>query len=225
MAEKVAAAILAAGDSSRMGRPKALLPFGNGSFLTHIIGTLRAAGVEEIMVTVGRHAADILKNTSDRSVRFVVNTQPELGQISSLQLALRELDPTCAGCLVWPVDQPAVPSSLVQALLRTFRESDAAIVMPAFEGRPGHPAIFPRDLIRDLLEWPAGQSPKELIGRHRDRMLLVATRERGVVTDVDTPEDYRNLTGEALSSVIHEGPQQGRPLEGPDPRLRWRPSE
>jgi CTP:molybdopterin cytidylyltransferase MocA len=205
MTERIAAAILAAGDSARMGRPKALLPFGSGSFLTHIIGTLRAAGLDEITVTVGRHAEEIVKNTSDRSVRYLVNTQPELGQISSVQLALRELDPGCAGCLIWPVDQPAVPTTLVEALLRTFRESEASIVMPAFEGKPGHPVIFRRDLIRDLLGWPAGQSPKELISRYRDRTSLVATRERGVVTDVDTPEDYQNLTGRALNPIFHRG--------------------
>ncbi len=76
-----------------------------------------------------------------------------------------------------------------------------------------------------LLALAGDAGARSVIAAHASVLQRLDCDDPGAVTDVDTPEDYRNLTGEALSSVIHEGSQQGRPLEGPDPRLRRRPSE
>ena len=195
----VAPVVLAAGDSSRMGYPKALLPIGSHTFLSLVLETLGSACPGDVTVVIGRHADEIRSRTVNPNVRFVVNPRPELGQISSIQLALRSLEPDCAGCLLWPVDQPMVSVSLVRALIGMFRDSEAWVVIPACRGKRGHPAIFRRELFQELLGWPEGQSPKELIRRHSAQTLLLPTEETAILEDVDTPEDYHRLTGQPLA--------------------------
>lgn len=181
-----------------MGYPKALLPTGSHTFLSLILQTLGSACPGDVTVVVGRHAEEIRSRTVDSNVRFVVNPRPELGQISSVQLALRNLEANRAGCLIWPVDQPTVSVELVRGMIGLFKRSEAWIVVPVCRGKRGHPAIFRRELFPELLAWPQGESPKELIRRHRARTLLLPTDETAVVEDVDTPEDYFRLTGQPL---------------------------
>jgi molybdenum cofactor cytidylyltransferase len=194
----VAPVILAAGDSSRMGYPKALLPIGSQTFLSRILETLGVACPGAATVVVGRHAEEIRSRTVTPHVRFLVNTRPELGQISSIQLALRSLDPGCQGCLFWPVDQPVVSASLVSALIKLFRDSEAWVVLPACGGKRGHPAIFRRAIFHDLLDLPAGESPKALLLRHSAQTVLLPTTETAILEDIDTPEEYLRLTGQIL---------------------------
>lgn len=197
-AQLVAPVVLAAGDSSRMGYPKALLKAGSHTFLSLILETLNSACPGEVTVVIGRHAEQIRSRTVASNIRFLVNHRPELGQISSIQLALRNLEDDRAGCLVWPVDQPMVSAELVRGLIDRFQESQAWIAVPVCQGTRGHPAIFRRELFQELLAWPEGKSPKELIRRHSDRTILFPTDETAVVHDIDTPEDYRRVTGQTL---------------------------
>jgi molybdenum cofactor cytidylyltransferase len=194
----VAPVVLAAGDSSRMGYPKALLKTGSHTFLSLILETLGSACPGVVTVVVGRHAEEIRRLTVDPRVRFLVNPRPELGQISSIQLVLRNLEPDLSGCLIWPVDQPMVSAALVRALIGVFNGSGAWIVVPACGGRRGHPVVFRRELFQELLAWPEGESPKKLIRMHSARTLLVPTEETAVLDDIDTPEDYYRLTGRTL---------------------------
>jgi molybdenum cofactor cytidylyltransferase len=194
----VAPVVLAAGDSSRMGYPKALLPIGPHIFLTRILETLDAVCPGEVTVVVGRHAEEIRNRVVNPLIHYLVNSKPQQGQISSIQIALRSLGPECSGCLLWPVDQPAVSAALVGTLLDRFRESDAWIVIPSCGGKRGHPALFSRPLFDELLNWPEGMSPKELIRSHSERTILISTEETAVLDDIDTPEDYYRLTGQIL---------------------------
>ena len=183
-----------------MGYPKALLPTGSHTFLSLILETLGSACPGDVTVVVGKHAEEIRSRTVVSNVRFLVNPRPELGQISSIQLALQNLEADRAGCLIWPVDQPMVSPALVLALIGLFKNSEAWIVVPVCNGKRGHPAIFRRELFPELLAWPEGLSPKELIRRHWARTLLLPTEETAAVEDVDTPEDYFRLTGQTLAS-------------------------
>src|SRR5512135_3167077 len=131
----VAPIVLAAGDSSRMGYPKALLPTGSHTFLSLILDTLGSACPGAVTVVVGRHAEQIRSRTVASNVRFLVNPRPELGQISSIQLALGNLERDRAGCLIWPVDHPMVSAALVRGLIGAFQDSQAWIVVPVCGGR------------------------------------------------------------------------------------------
>ncbi len=194
--------ILAAGDSSRMGYPKALLPFGAETFLSRIARTLCCAGVSDITVVVGRHAEEIRQRMNNAALRFVLNARPELGQISSMQLAFKNMGPSYGAALIWPVDQPAVPEAVIRGLIDVYLRTSAAIVMPTWGGKSGHPVIFRCDFCQTLLELPPGTSPKQLIRRYLDRAALFPTDEPGVISDVDSPDDYYRLTGETLEDAL-----------------------
>ena len=195
--------ILAAGDSSRMGYPKALLPLGSVTFLTHIMNVLERLNMPVPLLVLGKHADRIRPFIASRQVRVLINPSPERGQSSSIQIAVRNLEESCVGCMIWPVDQPAVSDDLVRNLIRLFFESDPALVMPCVGQKRGHPAIFHSRTFGELrAEMDPGKGLKAVVLRHRHETALFQTEEIGTVADVDTPEDYFKLTGETPEAAL-----------------------
>jgi len=202
MPAKIAPVILAAGDSSRMGFPKALLPLGELTFLGRILETLAAVGFGQIRVVLGSHESVIRPLLQDRRVHTIMNPHPERGQLSSMQLGMQDLDPGCLGCLLWPVDQPLISIGLVQGLIRLFRDASAQLAEPRCGTRAGHPVIFGRALIGELLAQPAEANPKPIVARYQEGAAWLATDERWTVEDIDTEQDYLRLTSEPLASAL-----------------------
>lgn len=194
--------ILAAGDSTRMGYPKALLPLGRNRFLTEILEKVEGLGLPPALVILGRDAQRIQPLTANFRARVLINSDPGRGQISSIQLGVGHLEPGSSGCMIWPVDLPAVPADLVGKLADLFIRSGARITMPRCRGRNGHPAIFHGELFKPLLSLPIGKGAKELIQSHSRQTSFLETNELSTIEDVDTPDDYRKLTGEALQSAL-----------------------
>ncbi len=191
--------VLAAGDSRRMGFPKALLRLGTRRFIEVILDKLERLQLARPIVVVGNHASLIQPHLASRDLRVLLNPHPEHGQISSLQLAIRNAG-TFRGCLVWPVDQPAVGEEIVRRLIELFDDRGALIAMPWCRGRRGHPALFGPRLCRELLALPVDQGPKELIRSHAGETVLLETDDPGTVEDIDTPAEY-----EALLERIRDG--------------------
>lgn len=196
--------ILAAGDSTRMGYPKALLPLQSGTFLTRILETSEKAGLVRPVVVLGRAAPEIRDRIDMGTARTVINPDPDRGQLSSLQMALRVLSPECVGAMIWPVDQPLVSVKLIQDLSKLFLASDALIVNPVFNGKRGHPVIFRKDLFPELLDIPQQEGAKKLMSGFHHSTANLATDESGSVLDIDTPEDYEKATGNNLASLLKE---------------------
>jgi molybdenum cofactor cytidylyltransferase len=194
--------ILAAGDSSRMGYPKALLPLGPEVFLTHILGTAQRAGLGKPMVVLGRSASIIQSRIDERRITILINPDPDRGQLSSIQLALSSLQPDCIAAMIWPVDQPLVSLDLIKNLAQLFLSSGCLIACPVCGERHGHPAIFRRDLFREFMEAPLDEGPKKIVFRHRAATAALATDESGTVHDIDTPSDYETVCGENLDSAV-----------------------
>jgi len=196
--------VLAAGDSTRIGHPKALLPLGAETFLTHILGKLRALALPDPIVVLGAHAEVIRKELALRDARAVINPNPEGGQLSSLKLAL-----DCMGgaeaCLIWPVDQPLVSAGLVRDLMELFLTSGALLAMPAWGTRKGHPAIFHQALFEELRRAPSAEGAKSVVVRYAEKTALLPTEEIGAFEDIDTPEDYYRLMGAELESALRRG--------------------
>ncbi len=201
--------VLAAGSSARMGYPKALLPLGPETFLTHILRILETFDLPDARVVLGDHAARILPVLHLYSVRILINPDPARGQFSSLRLALENLDRDVAGCLVWPVDQPLVSAELLQELIQLFLHSGRSLAMPRCRGKAGHPAIFGAAMIRELLAAPAEADAKSYVARHAHDTSWLATEETGTIEDIDTPEEYRRCTGEVLAELTARSPAEG----------------
>lgn len=189
----IVAVVLSAGESSRMGRPKALLPIDGQTFIERIVGALKQGGIERIVVVLGFNAEEMRRQIAHLPVEILVNPDYKLGQLSSLQVALRHLesDKSCAGMMVHLVDHPYIDPKLVSLMLQRFDESKPAIVVPRHQGKRGHPVIFSRKLFGELLGAPMDQGAKAVVNAHRDDTLEIDTEDAGITLDIDTPELYR----------------------------------
>jgi len=189
----IAAVVLSAGESNRMGRPKALLPIDGQTFIERIVGALRESGLSRIVVVLGFNAEELRRKIGQLPVEIVVNADYKLGQLSSLQAAVRmlEQDVKCDGMLVHLVDHPYIDPALVRVMLQKFSESRQLIIVPRHHGKRGHPVLFSRALFAELLAAPSDQGAKAVVNAHAGATLEIDTEAIGVTLDIDTPELYR----------------------------------
>lgn len=201
----VVAIILAAGDSTRMGRPKALLPDPDGRpFAARLVRTFAAAGIGDVIVVTGSLHADIAAAlTADRPPvlpTLVNNPQPALGQVSSLWMGLgAATKPGVEAALVTPVDIPLVRPATVRKVIDAWTQSRAPIVRPAIGNRHGHPVLFDRSLFDALRHAPLTEGARAVVHANADRIVNVEVNDEGCLLDVDTPADY--------DSVIRKSPE------------------
>jgi molybdenum cofactor cytidylyltransferase len=192
----IVAVILSAGESSRMGRPKALLPIDGVRFVEKIVAALKSTDIGNITVVLGHHAEEMRQKIGDLPVTILVNHDYKQGQLSSLQVAIRHLESSSEGSpvdgiLVHLVDHPYISATLVDLMIDRFYETKKLIVVPRFQGRRGHPVIFARALFLELLAAGTDQGAKPVVYAHRDDTLEIDTEDQGVLIDIDTPEEYR----------------------------------
>ncbi len=192
--------VLAGGKSSRMGRPKALLPIGpdRETFFDRITRTLIEGGADDVVVVIGADAAAIraaLMSTTPR-VRLIDNPDYEGGQLTSLLAGLRAIDrPGVSAALVTLIDSPLISAESVRALIRARRERGAMIVRPAKDGRHGHPVVFGRELFDELRLADPAQGAKAVVHAHAAEIFEVPTDDEGAYVDIDTREDYERWIG------------------------------
>lgn len=189
----IVAVVLSAGESSRMGRPKALLPIDGQTFIERIVGALKQTAAAKLIVVLGHNADELKGRIAHLPVEVLINHDYKLGQLSSLQIAVRSLQTRadCDGMLVHLVDHPYLNPALVDEMIRRFYESKKLIVVPRCGGTRGHPVIFSRELFDELLNAPMDQGAKTIVNAHRGETLEIETDEAGIIVDIDTPELYR----------------------------------
>jgi molybdenum cofactor cytidylyltransferase len=196
----LSAVILAAGDSSRMGAPKAALvtPDSGDSFIARIVRTLRAADVEDLIIVTGRHHDAVLEALArDRvmpSPRIVRNPDPSRGQLSSLLAGMDAvLSARTEALMMTLVDVPLVRVSTVIAVIDEWRRSRAPIVRPAIGDRHGHPVIFDRAVFDEIRRAGLDVGAKSVVRAHEHEIVNVPVDDEGCVRDVDTPADYDEM--------------------------------
>ncbi len=190
----IAGLILAAGESSRMGRDKALLTYRGRPFLETILATLRAAGIDHITVVLGHHAAEILRAANLAGAEVTVNPDYQRGQTSSLQAGLRALDaPDLEAVVLALVDHPTVSAETVRTLVGAYSESRAPVVIPTRQGRHGHPVVVSTALFPELLGLQPHEGANTVIRRHRDATRFIEVSDEGVLLDIDDTETYDGL--------------------------------
>ena len=189
----IVAVVLSAGESSRMGRPKALLPIDGQTFIEKIVAALKQTKVGKIIVILGHNARELQSKISHLPVEILINTDYKLGQLSSLQLAVRNLQPDleCDGMLVHLVDHPYLAPALVEEMIGRFYETKKRIIVPKFHGKRGHPVIFSNALFDEILKAPMEEGAKAVVNAHRAETLEIETEEEGIAVDIDTPELYQ----------------------------------
>jgi molybdenum cofactor cytidylyltransferase len=181
--------ILAAGESRRIGSPKALLKINSETFAERIASVLHEAGIQDIVVVGGSHYEEIRKNLESLTVFF--NAQYTSGQFSSLQAGLRQIPAETESVIVWPVDLPLVRSETVIALIKTAPKNP--ITVPVYHGKKGHPVIYGAEAITKILSMEPTHTGKDLFEFFKDRISLINVEDPAVLIDIDTPEDYERF--------------------------------
>ena len=182
-----AAVILAAGESRRMGRPKAFLPFRGGTFLSGIAAAL-GRRCSPVIAVFGFDAARLVA-FAPTTVVGVENPDWELGMLTSLQAGLGAVPKDCDAVLFTLVDHPAVQPATIDALL----ESDAAIAIPRFENRRGHPVLIGRRVMEEFVAEPPQSKVRDVIDRHTAEIEYIDVADSGISDDIDDPGLYEDL--------------------------------
>jgi molybdenum cofactor cytidylyltransferase len=203
-AASFAGVILAAGDSSRMGRDKALLPWPppaagqaahTDTFLSAAIRLLSPV-TEFVVVVVGKNESALAPIIYGQGASLVVNPDPDRGQFSSLQVGLHEvLNHGRDAAIVTLVDRPPVSTATIQSLRDAFAAADQSIwaVVPEFSGKHGHPYLVGREMMEAFLRVPATSIARDIEHAHQEHIQYVRVDDPLVALNINTPEDYAAL--------------------------------
>jgi CTP:molybdopterin cytidylyltransferase MocA len=192
----IAGAVLAAGRSERMGKPKALLDFRGRPFVVAVLEALEALDLKHRVVVLGPDAPRVRPILAAHTCLVVENADPDTGPIGSLRVALAALHgvrPTAL--LAWPVDVPHARLDTVERLIETYERTRAPVVVPSFGGRRGHPVIWDASQFHELETSAAAtrEGARAVLRAAGDQAVTVAVDDPAVVDDIDTPEDYERL--------------------------------
>jgi molybdenum cofactor cytidylyltransferase len=203
-ASSFAGLILAAGESSRMGRDKALLAWpppavgqspSSETFLSAAIRSLSEA-TEFVLVVVGKNEAALAPIIYSEGASLVVNPDPGRGQFSSLQVGLHEvLNHGRDAAMVTLVDRPPVSATTIQTLRDAFEAAgqNTWAVVPEYSGKHGHPYLVGREMMEAFLRVPATSVARNIEHAHEEHIQYVSVEDPLVALNINTPEDYAGL--------------------------------
>jgi molybdenum cofactor cytidylyltransferase len=197
----IAAVLLAAGRSRRMGAFKPLLPFGGVTVAEACVAALRAGGVGEVVVVVGHRGASVRVALAHlEGLRFAVNEVEGSEMGLSVARGVEALSEETGAVLVALVDQPAVPPTEIERLIEARGRTGARLIVPEWEGRGGHPLLVDLSLRAELLSVVPERGLRALFDAHRPEVLRVPAGSPYVERDMDTREDYVALHTEVFGS-------------------------
>jgi CTP:molybdopterin cytidylyltransferase MocA len=197
IAPVIPAVILAAGLSTRMGRPKPLLPLSGGeTFITRIVRSFLEAGVDDVVVVLGHEADAVAAKLveSGAAARVVINEAYQTGQLSSVLRGLNAVDrPGVRAMLLTLVDVPLVSPTTIRAVLNRYQATNAPIVRPVRGDEHGHPVLIDRSLFSLLRTADPDAGAKPIVREHVSVAGDVPVDDAGAFLDIDTPEAYERV--------------------------------
>lgn len=189
---EIAAILLAAGRSRRMGAFKPLLPFGDRTVIECCINNLRAADIKDIIVVAGHRADDIKEQLKDLDLSIVVNPDPDSEMSVSIARGVEQIPGHARAAILALVDHPAVPPDVIEILIDEWRRG-ATLVQPEHDGRGGHPVLIDLHFQDELLSLDPERGLRALFEAHRAEARRLPVESPYVARDMDTWEDYRRL--------------------------------
>jgi len=200
----VAAILLAAGRSRRMGAFKPLLPFGKSTVIECCLESLGSAGIEDIIVVVGHRADDVRKQLKDLDVEFAINPDPDSEMSASIARGIELIDSKAEAVLIALVDQPAVSGEIIRQLIDEWRRNHVRLIQPEHNGRGGHPVLIDLVYRNELLTLDSERGLRALFDAHRKEVRRVPVQAPYVARDMDTWEDYVGLHQEVFGVLPSE---------------------
>jgi molybdenum cofactor cytidylyltransferase len=195
---RVAAVVLAAGRSARMGEPKQLLCVGERTVLERALENVRGAGVGEVVLVLGHSAEEIRRELPADvldGLNIVLNHQYEEGMASSLREGLSAVSDTMDAALIVLADQPFVRSETIDRIIERYRSSDAEIVIPFFDGQRGNPVLLDRSVFSEAMALQGDTGFRAIFASHADGIGKVDVDDSGILLDIDDRADYERLRG------------------------------
>jgi molybdenum cofactor cytidylyltransferase len=189
----IAAIVLAAGQSKRMGAFKPLLPFGNHTVIESCINYLINGGVQTIVVVLGHRAEEIKARLTNLPILFAFNPNPDSEMSESIACGVRVLPLDNAATFIAPADYPAIPPTVVVDLIKQYQAGPAKLLLPEYQGRGGHPVLVDLCLRAQLLRLDSRRGLRALFESHRDQVRRIPINSPFVARDIDTWDDYRAL--------------------------------
>ena len=196
---KISAVILAAGQSSRMGRFKPLLPLGGQTVIQRSISLFKMSGVEDVRVVVGHRADELRPVVEKAGAMALFNADFEKDMFSSVLAGVKNFKPDIKAFFILPADVPLVRPATLRAVIERYGEVKDRIIHPCFNGKRGHPPLIPSGAAQRVLEWKGGGGLKAALGQIEIEELEVEVPDRHILFDLDTPDDY----DEALTRWRH----------------------
>lgn len=188
---RVSCVLLAAGESRRFGTNKLLLPFRGTNIISCALNIFNLPEITERVVVTGNHADDVMAGVSDQNVKWALNPHPEMETGSSLRIGLQNISKDSDAVFIAHGDMPLVRRETVSAMLRMFKRD--SIVIPRHQNRKGHPVLLDRRIADQCLD-PLPEIPlRHVIRSHEDKIIFLDTGDEGVLTDIDTQEDYNRI--------------------------------
>lgn len=194
---EVAAILLAAGRSERMGAFKPLLPFGHSTVIESCIEKLTLGGVGQILVVIGHRATEIERQLNTVNVSCVRNPEPGSEMSVSIACGIRQLASSVQATLIALSDQPAIPATVVRSLIAQWKQG-AKVVKPEFEGRGGHPVLIDLAFRNELLSLDSQGGLKGFLAKHEPEVCRLAVDSPLIARDIDTWDDYITLHQEVF---------------------------
>lgn len=196
------AIILAAGYSSRMGAFKPLLQLGGTTVLERAIALFRSAGIHDIRAVVGHRSSDLLPLLERLKVQPLSNERYHEGMFSSVLTAVESLEAGSGAFFLLPVDVALVHRETVELLTRSYATAGKGILYPVFRGTRGHPPLIATAYRDAILSWRGNGGLKEMLMQYESDSETVETGDKGILLDMDTPEDYERLRDSLQKGAI-----------------------
>jgi molybdenum cofactor cytidylyltransferase len=189
----IATIVLAAGQSTRMGAHKLLLPLGDRPVLAHVVDAALASRLRPVIVVLGYDAVAVGQVVSGRDIQFALNERFADGLSTSVRAGLDALPASVGGVVIALGDQPGVTAAQLDALAALAADSGAPIVVSSYAGQRGNPVYFARSCFGELRAVTGDSGGRQVIARHDELVRELPVDDVSVSEDLDTPADYQRL--------------------------------
>lgn len=169
-----------------------LLPYRGATIIETVIQNIASSSVEKTLIVLGGDGDKILQVISEYPVNHCYNAAYKSGMLSSVKCGFAHLPDECLAAIVFPGDQPMIGAQIINLVVRAWRESGRAIVVPAFRGKRGHPVLIDRKYFKEIMTLNESEGLRALALKYPGEVKEIETDNPLILKDIDTEEDYRN---------------------------------